>query len=100
MMNDNSKMFFLGHLSDRCPAGYDAVCWSIASSCGVQQVDQQSRQLCLIEQPRDIAIAGTVTTAAAAVSKQHDRAGFLRQVQVALDRYRTGRYADQPFFDS
>ena len=44
-----------------------------------QQVDQQGRQLRLVEHARDISIAGAVPTAAAAMGEEHDRPGFLRQ---------------------
>jgi hypothetical protein len=44
-----------------------------------QQVDQQGRQLRLVEHARDISIAGAVPTAAAAVREEHDRPGFLGQ---------------------
>jgi hypothetical protein len=39
-----------------------------------------------------------MTTAAAAVSKQHDRASALRQVQVAVYRHRADSDTDQPLF--
>jgi hypothetical protein len=49
-----------------------------------QKIDQQSRQFCLVEHACDMAIAGAVPAAAAAVSEQHDRISAFRQGQIAL----------------
>jgi len=59
-----------------------------------QQVDQQCRKACLIEQLRDIAVARAVTTAAASVSKQNDAASVLGKVQIHLEHHGTGCDAD------
>jgi hypothetical protein len=61
--------------------------------CG-QQVDQQCRELRLIKQLRDLAVTRTVTTAAAAVSKQDDAASALGNVQIPLERRPSGRDTD------
>jgi hypothetical protein len=55
-----------------------------------QQVDQQCRKACLIEQLRDIAVARAVTTAAASVSKQN----ALGKIQIPLEHHGTGCDAD------
>ncbi len=45
-----------------------------------QQIDQQRRQLCFVQHPRHITIAGAVPAASAAMREQHNCLGILRQV--------------------
>jgi hypothetical protein len=61
--------------------------------CG-QQVDQQCRKLRLIKQLRDMTVARTATTAAAAVSKQDYAPSALGNVQIPLERRPSGCDAD------
>jgi hypothetical protein len=71
-----------------------AVRKSIASSSAVSRLDQQRRQLRLVEQPCHIAIARAIPAAAAAVSKQHNSSRSRGQAQITLQRHHARRDVD------
>src|SRR6266446_1136061 len=63
-----------------------------------QEVDQQGRELCVVEQLRHLAVARAEAAAATAVSEQNNAADALGQAQIAVETDRTSRDPDRMLF--
>src|SRR6202022_837439 len=63
-----------------------------------QEVDQQGRELYVVEQLRHLAVARAEAAAATAVSEQNNAAGALGQAQIAVETDRTSRDPDRMLF--
>ena len=80
-----------GHLGEPPPEQLDvedvgAVCFLFRG----EQVEQQGAQAHLVQDSRDITVAGAVPAAAASVRKQHDSRSVLRNGQVPGQPDRSG----------